>query len=212
MKSTRQERAFIRRLTAKGHWPYQASDGAPMEGFEYFSTPEYLDKAIKVKGGSKSVKDMVRIVLKHFIRIKISISKSFRALEPYLDELDKTGTIAIDHTLEATYPNADLWAHIKDVAHKRWQLKIGFCKLSEDLIFKGKGVVFPYSIVCMQEMDKDKIDQAPHMPASEEVIRVYKTLGLAVNAFAQWLRETYQIKCQSNHPMGGACQHNSPSR
>ncbi len=54
-----------------------------------------------------------------------------------------------------------------------------------------------------QEMDKEKIDLAPDLRAGEEVMKVYNTLGLAVNDIARWLRDKHDIRCQSNHPLGG---------
>lgn len=52
-------------------------------------------------------------------------------------------------------------------------------------------------------MDKEKIDKAPTLTASDEVNKVYSVLGLAVNDIARWLRQKHGIKCQSNHPSGG---------
>lgn len=41
------------------------------------------------------------------------------------------------------------------------------------------------------------------MLAITEVMKVYGTLGFAVNDIANWLRNTYKIDCHSNHPLGG---------
>ena len=34
-------------------------------------------------------------------------------------------------------------------------------------------------------------------------MRIYNSLGLAVNDIARWLRNKHDIRCQSNHPLGG---------
>ena len=34
-------------------------------------------------------------------------------------------------------------------------------------------------------------------------MKIYNTLGLAVNDIARWLRDKHDIRCQSNHPLGG---------
>jgi epoxyqueuosine reductase QueG len=51
-------------------------------------------------------------------------------------------------------------------------------------------------------MQKDAIDQAPHLEAGEEVMRIYASLGKIVNEIAKWLRDQ-GIKAQSDHPFGG---------
>jgi epoxyqueuosine reductase QueG len=51
-------------------------------------------------------------------------------------------------------------------------------------------------------MEKEKIDKAPGINAGAEVMRVYGTLGLAVNDLARYLRSK-GIKSQANHPLGG---------
>ncbi|MCG8569293.1 MAG: [Fe-S]-binding protein, partial [Spirochaetes bacterium] len=102
-----------------------------------------------------------------------------------------------------SFPNNAIWHDLKQYANDKWQLIIGFTELPEELIFKNKAVLFKYALVFIQEMDKKKIDLAPHIGAGDEVQRVYGTLGVAVNDIAGWLKKKYQIKCQSNHPLGG---------
>ncbi|MFX1554427.1 MAG: 4Fe-4S binding protein, partial [Promethearchaeota archaeon] len=81
-------------------------------------------------------------------------------------------------------------------------IKIGFTELPTQLIFKEKYVLFRYALIFMQEMKKEKIDTAPLLTAGTEVMRVYATLGEAVNDIARWLRRK-GVRCQSNHPLGG---------
>ena len=142
-----------------------------------------------------------------FIRLQRAIVKGinncFFDIEPYLNEI-KLGKFNLNKNsvLLKTYPNKKLWTELEEYS-KKWNLgKIGFTKLPTQLIFKDKSVLFKYALVFIQEMEKNKINQAPDLVAGKEVMRVYKTLGLAVNDIARWLR-LKGIRCQSNHPLGG---------
>jgi len=206
------ENVYLKKINAIEKGIYKASTNAVMEGFEYFGCTEYMSKhgAVKETPISKimSMKGLDKfrvagIMGKHGKTMFGSIKQSFNDVESYIDELNRTNEIKIENNLMDTYPNSRMWEMIKKEAWDRWRMVIGFTKVSRDLIFKGKGTLFEHAIICIQEMDKTKIDEAPSLTAGSEVIRVYKTLGVAVNEMAQWLREEFNIKCQSNHPLGG---------
>jgi ferredoxin len=135
-------------------------------------------------------------------------NRCFTDLAPYLHELENTQHISHDSGLMESYPNQEIWDSLVAYARNQHNVTIGFTELPRDLLFKGKGVLFRYALVCLQEMNKDKIDAAPALQAGEEVQRVYNALGHAANDIARWLREKYAIKCQANHPLGGLV--NSP--
>ena len=142
-----------------------------------------------------------------FIRLQRAIVKGinncFIDLEPYLSEI-RLGKFKPITNLELakTYPNKALWIELEDYS-KKWDLgKIGFTELPSQLIFKDRSVLFKHALIFIQEMEEDKINQAPDLVAGKEVMRVYKTLGLAVNDVARWLR-LKGVRCQSNHPLGG---------
>lgn len=130
-------------------------------------------------------------------------SQCFTDLKEYLTELEYDGKIANSFNLVDTYPNQDVWNNLQRYAIDKWKATVGFTELPRQLVFKGKGVLFKYALVFIQEMDKSKIDLAPAIDAGAEVQRVYNSLGHAVNDIARYLRVNFKIKCQSNHPLGG---------
>lgn len=182
------------------------------EGFAYFESEEYLTKystygsVVKdkfLKLGFPRILGGLGYYAIHFHSLFGNLGKAFDDIEPYLNELESTGHIMVEKTYCDSYPNKDLWNELTQYAWTKWKVRIGYTKLPQELIFKGKTVLFPYAIVCIQEMQKDKIAKAPEIQAGGEAIRVYDSLGKAVNDIAMWLRTTYSIKCQSNHPIGG---------
>jgi ferredoxin len=129
------------------------------------------------------------------------IRDGFRDADDLVREIVNNEKITSNFDVDAN--SDDIWLKLNNYAWDKWQLKIGFTHMPSQLIFKGKGVLFPYTIVCMQEMKKSEIDKAPALEAGQEVQRVYAELGIAVNDIANWLRKTYNIKCHANHPLGG---------
>jgi Pyruvate/2-oxoacid:ferredoxin oxidoreductase delta subunit len=176
------------------------------EGFEYLYKNYRNAKPIKTeKTDSKTRR--VGTFAKHGFKIQKGIMKSYNDLEPYLLELEQKGQFnpvsQILQDLLDSYPNKELWSKLKKYTKEKWDIvKIGFTELSSSLVFKNKMVLFRYVLVFMQEMKKDKMDKAPGFEAGDETMRVYASLGEAVNDIADWLRSK-GIKCQSNHPMGG---------
>ncbi len=127
------------------------------------------------------------------------MSQSWEDIEPYFDELEPA----------AFEPKPGLWNELNKFVREKWgDVRIGFTELPQQMIFRGKFTLFRYALVANQEMKKDKIDRAPDPQASQEVMRVYASLGLVVNEIARWLRKQ-GVRCQSNHPMGGLT--NTPS-
>ena len=187
------------------------NEDALQEGFEYFGCEEYRNEKLngksafmeKFKGGFKNNLRLMKIFAKNVLSIRREITKSYKDLEKYLEELEKTGEIYNNDTNLSNYPNEQLWQDLKDYAWKKRKIILGFTQLPSELIFKGKTVLYKYAIVCIQEMDREKIDKAPDFEAGEEVMKIYNSLGKGVNDIADWLRRNHKIKCQSNHPLGG---------
>jgi len=144
-----------------------------------------------------------KIMLKNAPIILKTKNDDIKDLEPYLQSLEQNGKILNETKLISTYPNNELWTQLQEYAWNTWRVNVGFTELPRQLIFKGKAVLFPYAIVCIQEMSKVKISMAPKIEAGGEAARVYGTLGLAVNDIARWLRFNHKINCQSIHPHGG---------
>lgn len=213
MESSKAEVGFLERIKEYPSMVHLGSDDADMEGFEYFGCDLYTSKpgtkapSIKNKfiqlGPQKSLK-MMKMMTNHMPKMLKGINGSFEDANSMLDQLEMGHSIVKeDHPLLETYPNDNVWNELKDYAWNQWRVKIGFTKMPDELIFKGKGVLYNYSLVCIQEMDKEAIDQAPEMACGNEVMRVYSTLGIAINDIANWLRDNKNINCHSNHPLGG---------
>lgn len=174
------------------------------EGFEYlfslgfkFSRRERLKQFTEDVSKFTALKFMIKLLLKLLKWRK----RSFRDLNPYYNEI-KSSTFIRNETKNPAV-NTILWKELNEYASDRWNIfKIGFTELPTQLIFKNKFVLFRYALVFMQEMEKEKIDEAPRSTAGREVMRVYSTLGEAVAEIARWLRKK-GVHCQANHPLGG---------
>lgn len=190
-------------------FPHEES---PMEGFQkLYSLKEgktSMRKEIFSRGKGRGFRYRFRLISTFFRNMPGMMPgrfTSFWDLKPYLKQIKegryrKNGKI--DEYL-ATYPNQNLWEELNEYAKKEFgYVKIGFTKLPTELIFEGKAVLYSYALVFIEEMRKEKMDVAPDLAAGNEVLRVYGTLGKAVNKTARWLRKK-GIRAQSVHPVGG---------
>ena len=201
---------FIKNVKAFKDQVYLYNDESVQEGFDYFDSedfgrrnPRYKSriKAMLFSNGIRHFLAMVKIFWKYFRSIMRERKKCFTDLDADVNELYDKGKIEKNKKLLNSYPNNDIWQELKKYAWDNWQVKMGFTELSNSLIFKGKAVLYKYAVICIQEMEKEKIDKAPGLEAGQEVQRIYNSLGIAVNNIAVWLRKKYKIKCQSNHPL-----------
>ncbi len=174
------------------------------EGFEYlFSLGFKVSKKERIKQFSEEGKifSFLKFMFKLIFKLTRWRKRTFRDLKPYYNEI-RSSTF-IQNRQENPSINTQLWKELNEYALERWNItKIGFTELPTQLIFKNKFVLFRYALVFMQEMDKEKIDEAPRPQAGMEVMRVYATLGEAVGQIARWLRKR-EVRCQANHPLGG---------
>ena len=207
------EAEYLSRIKKYPDQVFMAHKDSVQEGFEYFASDEYLTEHSSVSPGIinrfrllglKNIPKMLSILAKNVSSIIRGKKECFTDLEPYLIELEQTGRLDRQNSPHIkSFPNKGLWKELSEYAWLNWKVILGFTKIPIQLIFKEKGVLFNYAIVCIQEMDKEKIDLAPDLRAGEEVMRIYNSLGLAVNDIARWLRNKHDIRCQSNHPLGG---------
>jgi len=206
VKVSKSEKIYLERIKKYPNQVILATSDAKLGGYDLLYSndekKEAIPKRISDIGIPNGLK-IAKIMIKAAPSILKTKSKDFKDIEPYLNALEENGEIVSDHNILSTYPNKELWTRLQEYSWETWKVKIGFTKLPRQLIFKGKGVLFPYTLVCIQEMSKEKIDLAPEIEASGEYARVYGTLGEAVNGIARWLRMNYNINCQSNHPHGG---------
>jgi len=200
------ERNYLARCRAFTNHLVTSDENSAQEGFEY------LYKNYKKTEPSKTEKNdlktrRVSTFGKYGFKIQKAIIKSYNDIEPYLLELEQNGQFTpanqVLQDILGSYPNKELWSSLQKYVEEKWDIvKIGFTEIPKSLIFKNKMVLYRYVLVFMQEMKKDRIDKAPNGEAGDETMRVYASLGEAVNDVADWLRSN-GIKCQSNHPMGG---------
>lgn len=209
----KEEKAYLECMKSHKDQGVHAHLNSPQEGFEYFESEDYLEKYGNSKpvllerftaGGLKGFFGMINIFLKHMWKMMKTRGQCFVDIQPYLDELETIGFVqGTSDALISSYPNDSIWNELTQYAKEKWDIHIGFTEVPEELVFEGKAVLFKYAIVCYQEMREDKLNKAPELEAGSEVMRVYKELGFGVDDIANWLREKYGVKCQSNHPLGG---------
>jgi ferredoxin len=207
------EREYLDRIKDYPDDVITAHEDSVQEGFTYFEAQKSTLGLIKDKFlsvGLSRLPTMMSIFREYMQPMMQGRNRCFEDLEPYLDRLEESGRLTPpeDSPLVKSYPNEDIWEDLTAYAWQEWQVKLGFTELPRQLIFKDKAVLFKYALVCIQEMDREKLEKAPDLEAGAEVPRVYSELGFAVNDIARWLREAYGIACQSNHPLGGLV--NSP--
>ncbi|MFX0148494.1 MAG: hypothetical protein ACFE8E_12210 [Candidatus Hodarchaeota archaeon] len=205
----KEEQSFLEFCRKHPNQVVKYHESSVQEGFEYlfstgFSFPSGAGisrwKMMRERFSSGGF-SMFKIMLRYGPKIMKGRKRSFRDLTSYLQEIENSTFKKADKPAIAY--NLKLWHEINQYASEKWDIvKIGFTDLPTQLIFKDKFVLFKYALVFMQEMKKDKIDMAPLPTAGLEVMRVYATLGEAVNDIARWLRKK-GVRCQSNHPLGG---------
>ncbi|NVM46334.1 MAG: 4Fe-4S binding protein [Candidatus Lokiarchaeota archaeon] len=185
---------------------------SPQEGFEYIFE-KLSDLESERKGpsmmqirGKRGMLRFFRVFINYGRKLMRGRKKSYDDLESYLLDLEQNGKYTRRTNIEEllnSYPNKDLWFKLQEYAKNKWNIiKIGFTELPTKLIFRNKMVLFRYALVFMQEMNKDKIDNAPGIKAGDETIRIYAELGEAVADIANWLR-LKGIRSQAVHPLGG---------
>lgn len=91
------------------------------------------------------------------------------------------------HTGKQTI-DAETLAELESYARELGAAEIGYTQVDRRYIFNGFRILYPNAMVLTIEMDKDKIKQAPAVPAFIEIFRTYYLLGVIVNQIADFLR------------------------
>ena len=104
--------------------------------------------------------------------------------------------------LKTEINNEDLKA-LEDFASTIGVGMMGYCKLTPELIFQNKGILYENAIVVIMEMEKEKMDKAPSYDSFHEVHRTYRDLGYVTNDIADFLRSR-GFGAHPVHPLGGA--------
>ncbi|MBA7564012.1 hypothetical protein ES708_05674 [subsurface metagenome] len=146
------EQKFIKDALESGVSVLKASKNSPQDGFTIIAELR-AKKEINLKIKKKQLKNMVRalpvVAGNYIIKIMISVKKSFKVLYPYLEDPTRN----VEDNI-----NPKLWEDLNRYSRDRWGIvKIGFTKLSKELIFRDKLVLFPYVLIFMMEMDKKKL-------------------------------------------------------
>jgi len=95
-----------------------------------------------------------------------------------------------------------LLKELEDFCYKKGVGMIGYAKVPPEFLFQEKAVIFANAIVLVMEMDKVKIDQAPHKDTLIEIHQTYRDLGVVANKLANFLR-SHGFSAQSSHPLEG---------
>ena len=175
------EADYLNRIKKYPDKVFMAHKDSVQEGFEYFASDEYLKKQSSVNPGIlnrfrllglKNIPKMLSILAKNVSSIIRGKKQCFTDVEPYLIELEQTGRITRQSSKYIdSFPNKGLWKELSGYAWLKWKVILGFTKLPNQLIFKEKGVLFKYAIVCIQEMDKKIVEQAEYRPFSSRRYR-----------------------------------------
>ncbi len=80
--------------------------------------------------------------------------------------------------------------------------QVGYTKVEEWMIFKGRSILFTNAIVVTIEMDEEAIGAAPDVRTLKEVFRTYKELGSIVNRLADFIRKS-GFQAQAGPALGG---------
>jgi Fe-S-cluster-containing hydrogenase component 2 len=80
--------------------------------------------------------------------------------------------------------------------------KIGYTKITPNLVFQDSSVLFPNVIVLMYEMNKDLIQKAPSFDTFKMIMGTYKELNQHTNFLANFLRRK-NFAAQAGPALGG---------
>jgi len=78
---------------------------------------------------------------------------------------------------------------IEEYARKLGVSSLGYCKVDEDDIFEGFGIIYDHAIVFSVEMDKEEISKAPSFSTLKMIYKIYATTGVIANKLAKRLRK-----------------------
>jgi hypothetical protein len=182
-----------------------ALENARRMGFEQISIDLKQDKIVKKYRKTRSdtlaksgygfgVADQLRLTT---MRLGL-LPRMLRSMKAQFGELSQN-----DNLDTITSTQDEIWLDLQEYTQSKWNIhSIGFTEVPREFVFKDHIILYKYALVLVEEMKKEKIDKAPGVPASTEVMRVYAHLGEAANDIARWLRER-GLKCQPIHPLGG---------
>ncbi len=121
---------------------------------------------------------------------------SLSGIRQSLRSVDKNPSLSRTHIPEAELAGLEAYARSVGVD------EIGYARLAEGLVFRGKAVLHANAMVLTMEMDRERIDSSPSEASAVEVMKTYHHLGRAANQIAAWLREQ-GYSAHAGHPLMG---------
>lgn len=80
--------------------------------------------------------------------------------------------------------------------------EVGYTSVPQEWVFQDTAINFDQAIVLVMEMDKARMDLAPHPDTAVMVHETYNQLGQVSNRIADWLRGR-GYAAHAGHPLGG---------
>jgi epoxyqueuosine reductase QueG len=80
--------------------------------------------------------------------------------------------------------------------------EVGYASVPLEWVFQDTAINYNQAIVLVMEMDKARMDLAPHPDTAVMVHETYNQLGQVCNRVAEWLRER-DYAAHAGHPLGG---------
>lgn len=156
--------------------PYLRKQDQPLASHPAARAPRLVPLVVIDYGSLAARFRQMRYIGRHLVGSVVEMARSASSIRenPY------AGKKNIDpQTLQA------LEAYAKELGIA----EIGYTKVNPRYIFKGFRILFQNAIVFTIEMDREKIKQAPSIPAFIEIFRTYYTVGTIVNKVADFLRQ-----------------------
>ena len=121
---------------------------------------------------------------------------SMRGIRRSLASVSRNPSQPGTQMLEAGIVDLEAFARSEGVAD------IGYARLSPNLVFKNKAVLYQNAIVLTMEMDRRRIDTSPSKESLVTVHETYHHLGVAANKIAAYLRKR-GYAAHAGHPLMG---------
>ncbi|HUU78844.1 MAG TPA: reductive dehalogenase domain-containing protein [candidate division Zixibacteria bacterium] len=172
-----------------------------------FGSSKHLEKypnRIKAKETAPVMGFERKLKIKNTRKLLVSRMKMFggRTAFSLLRETKKaTKTLKKNPHEPKNTANDDFFKKLEEYAESI-DVKIGYAKLTQELIFNNHAVLFDNAIVLSMEMEKKKIDKAPSLATGKLVIRTYNELGIRTNKIAEFVRKNGFV-AEACHPLGG---------
>lgn len=149
-------------------------------------------KFIKTMNTKDKIKVFIKILPKAASSI-LNVRTSYKSLQKDPETPDKLAS-------------PDFINEFEEYAYSLGIGKVGYAKLTPNLVFKDSTVLFPNVIVLMLEMDKDIIQTVPSFKAFKMIMNTYKQLNKIANKLTTLLRDN-NYGAQAGPALGGVANY-----